>query len=99
MAKYDVYRLPFGEYVVDCQADLLEDLLRTRFVAPLLPAKDVPRQIARLHPAFEIETVPMVMATHLAATVPTAELGQLILSLREHQMAIDHALDMLITGV
>lgn len=99
MAKYDVYRLSFGEYVVDCQADLLEGLFRTRFVAPLLPSHDVPKQIARLHPAFDVESVTMVMATHLAATVLNTELGEPILSLRAHEYAIDHALDMLITGI
>lgn len=99
MAKYDVHRLPFGEYVVDCQADLLEGLFRTRFVAPLLSADNVPRQIARLHPMFEVEGVHMVMATHLAAAVPAADLGEPILSLIEHEYAIGIALDLLITGV
>lgn len=99
MAKYDVHRLPFGEYVIDCQADLLEGLFRTRFVAPLLPADKVPRQIARLHPAFEVDGVRMVMATHLAAAVPAADLGEPIASLIEHEFAIGIALDMLISGV
>ena len=99
MAKYDVYRLSYGEYVVDCQADLLEGLFRTRFVAPLLPSHAVPKQIARLHPAFDIESVTMVMATHLAATVLNGELSEPILSLRKHEYDIDHALDMLITGI
>jgi toxin CcdB len=99
MAKYDVHRLPFGEYVVDCQADVLEGLFRTRFVSPLMPADHVPRQIARLHPLFDISGVRMIMATHLAAAVPAADLGEPVASLAEHDYVIGAALDMLIAGV
>jgi toxin CcdB len=99
MAKYDVHQLPFGEYVVDCQADVLEGLFRTRFVVPLMPADKVPRQIARLHPFFEISGTRMLMATHLAAAVPAADLGEPIMSLAEYEYAIGGALDLLITGI
>lgn len=98
MAKFDVYRL-LGEttLVVDCQADLLDNL-GTRFVAPLLPEADVPRPMARLNPRIVIGGRSMVMATHLASAIPLKELDERITSLLHEQDAIGNALDMLICG-
>ena len=98
MAKFDVYRmLGQATLVVDCQADLLEDLA-TRLVAPLLPDADVPRPMARLNPRFVVGEQRLVMATHLASAVPTKELGERVTSLLHEQDAIANALDMLICG-
>jgi toxin CcdB len=98
MAKFDVYRLR-GEdtLVVDCQADLLEDLV-TRFVAPLLPEIEVPCPMARLNPKFVIGGQSMIMVTHLASAVPLRELDARVASLFHEQDAIGDALDMLICG-
>jgi len=98
VAKFDVYRL-LGQttLVIDCQADLLEDLA-TRLVAPLLPEADVPRPMARLNPRLIVGERKLVMATHLASAVPTRELGERVTSLLNEQDAITNALDMLICG-
>ena len=98
MARYDVYRL-LGEatLVVDCQANLLENLA-TRFVAPLLPEVDAPCPMARLNPSFMIGGQTFVMATHLASAVPVKELDARVASLLHEQDAIANALDMLICG-
>jgi len=98
VARFDVYRL-LGEatLVVDCQADLLEDLA-TRFVVPLLPEVDVPRPMARLNPRFLLGGQTLVMATHLASAVSVKELDARVASLLHEQDAIGNALDMLICG-
>lgn len=98
MAKFDVYRLK-GEptLVVDCQADLLEDLA-TRFVAPLLVESDVPQPLARLNPRLTVEGRKLVMATHLASAVPVRELDACVATLVHEQDAISNALDMLLSG-
>lgn len=97
MARFDVYGLLGGGLVVDCQADLLSDL-KTRFVVPLLPQAEAPRPAERLNPIFGFAGATYVMATQFAATVPVAELGDLIGSLKREEFAIGSALDMLITG-
>lgn len=98
MAKFDVYRLrQDGNLVVDCQADLLDDL-NTRFVVPLLPFDEAPKPAARLNPALKVERQTLVMATQFAAAIPVRELGVKVVSLIEEQDAIGNALDMLISG-
>jgi toxin CcdB len=98
MAKFDVYRLrQGGTLVVDCQADLLGEL-NTRLVVPLLPRTDAPLPAARLNPVFSVGDEQMVMVTQFAATVPVAELGEWLTSLRQHDLAVGNALDMLISG-
>ena len=98
MAKFDVYRLrQGGGLVLDCQADLLDDL-NTRLVVPLLTTEEAPKAAARLNPTFEIEGTVLVMATQFVAAIPVRELGERVVSLSEQQDAIGHALDMLISG-
>jgi len=98
MAKFDVYRLRRdGGYVLDCQADLL-DSLNTRLVVPLLPIDEAPRPAIRLNPIFDVEGERLVMVTQFAASVPVAELGEIVQSLDAQQDAIGAALDMLIIG-
>lgn len=98
MAKFDVYRLKgAATLVVDCQADLLEDLA-TRFVAPLLPEADVPQPLARLNPRFTVGGRNLIMATHLASAVPVRELDARVATLVHEQDAISNALDMLLSG-
>jgi toxin CcdB len=99
MAKFDVYRQRQGGcHVLDCQADLLNDL-NTRFVVPLLPIDEAPKAAARLNPIFDVEGVQLVMVTQFAASVPIRELGEVVKSLSEEQDIINAALDMLIIGV
>ncbi|CAN5520925.1 CcdB family protein [soil metagenome] len=98
MAKFDVYRLRRGgNCVLDCQADLL-DSLNTRLVVPLLPIDEAPRPAKRLNPILDVAGERLVMVTQFAASVPVAELGEVVLSLDPQQDAINAALDMLIIG-
>lgn len=99
MAKCDVFTRRSGAgYLLDCQADLLSQL-NTRFVVPLLPAREAPKPAARLNPVFELEGGPHVMMTQFAAAIPAAELGEKIASLRDRDTVIINALDMLISGI
>ena len=43
MSQFDVYRIPDGPLVVDCQTDLL-NYLQSRFVVPLLPPPQANRK-------------------------------------------------------
>jgi len=98
MAKFDVFRRRSGAgYLLDCQADLL-DPLNTRFVVPLLPAREAPKPAARLNPVFEIGGDSYVMMTQFAAAILVSELGDRVGSLDDQHIAIITALDMLISG-
>ncbi|MGB3831184.1 MAG: CcdB family protein [Mesorhizobium sp.] len=98
MARHDVFAGRSGSsYLLDVQAGLL-DHLQTRVVVPLLPAAAAPPPIRKLHPAFEIDGHKLVMATHLIATVPVSELGEMRFSLAGHRDDIVGALDMLFLG-
>lgn len=96
MAQFDVYRRRDG-YLLDCQADIL-DQFDSRFVVPLIPIEDRPRQFPRLMPVFEIDGERLMMATHLASAVAKRELGQKRGSLAQHRYDIIGALDVLTTG-
>lgn len=98
MAKFDVHRQKHGGcLVLDCQADLLDDL-NTRLVVPLLPFEEAPQPAARLNPIFDVDGQRLVMVTQFAASVPVRELGEIVHSLRVELDAINAALDMLIIG-
>lgn len=98
MARFDVYRRS-GEigFLLDCQADILDDL-NTRFVVPLLPPDHAPRAGERLNPSFQVDGAAVVMVTQFAASVPLADLDQRIGSLADEDIVIMNALDMLLTG-
>ena len=82
--------------MVDCQADLLEDLA-TRFMAPLLPESEFPQPMTRLTPRFEIAGQKLIMATtHLASAVPDKAIGKQFASLVHEQDVVANAIDMLI---
>lgn len=96
MARFDVYRGPGGELLLDCQADVLSHF-ETRFVVPLLPAKGAV-QADRLHPRLVVEGDEVLMVTHLASAVPRKMLRGRVTNLRADEAAIMNALDMLLTG-
>ena len=99
MAKFDVFRRRAGDgYLLDCQADLLNQL-NTRFVVPLLPIEGAPKPAARLNPVFDLEGESYVMMTQFAAAVLVPELGEKVVSLRDRDMEIINALDILTSGV
>lgn len=100
MARFDVFPTPGragSGYVLDVQADLLQDL-GTRVVVPLLPPFSAPRPARGLNPLFEIAGVPHVMLTQFIATVPEKELKQAVASLKGNSDDITRALDTLLTG-
>ena len=98
MGRFDVHANPGGSgYVLDVQADLLEDL-NTRVVVPLLPLAEAPVPARRLNPVFEIGDVPHVMVTQFMAAIPRALLRSPVTSLPSHDAEIMAALDMLLVG-
>jgi toxin CcdB len=98
MAQYDLHRLHSGDLVIDCQTDFL-NVLQTRLVVPLINPDSVPDALPRLHPLFDIDGDRLLMATHLAASIPSGELGYPVASLASENYTIINAIDFLLTGV
>ena len=100
MARYDVYPMPGkGQtgYLLDVQADLLQDL-STRVVVPLLPPDAAPKPARDLNPAFDINGQPHLMLTQFIAAVPAKDLRKPRLSLSARSDDIARALDLLLIG-
>ena len=97
MARYSVYRLRSGTRVVDCQADLLAHL-KSRFVVPLLHPDQLPEAIVRLNPLLEFKSERLLLATHLAVSIPVREIAKELGSLADQEFVISNALDMLLSG-
>ena len=98
MARFDVYRTRRGELLLDCQSDLLTGI-RTRLVAPLLPAEEIDdRQFSRLMPIFKLNDGEVVMLTTLLVALHNRELGEKVASLADEQDVIMSAINMLLTG-
>lgn len=98
MAQLDVFRTPAGEYLVDCQADLLSHL-NTRFVVPLARPGEGPSPAGSLNPILMIDAEEMIFYPQFAMAVPVGDLSERIASLDDQRFAVIGALDMLITGV
>jgi toxin CcdB len=97
MARFDVYELKNGRgLVLDCQSNLLSHF-KSRFVVPLLQSDRAPRAIPRLTPEFEIEGRSLIMATHLALTIPVSAINRVVVSLAVHDVIIVGAIDTLTT--
>jgi toxin CcdB len=96
MARYDLYRLPDGTFVVDIQA--LQDLPR-RVVIPFLPPARAGQPVRGLHPVLPVQGQPLLLATHLMASVPVRELGPAVGSLAGQGEIILAAVDLLLTGI
>jgi toxin CcdB len=102
MPQFGVYRdrqRPKGPLLLDVQSDLIADL-GTRVVVPLVSAEQ--RRIASveiLMPEFKIEGKRYLMLTPQLAGIPTADLGEQVVSLRDHRDTIVKAIDLLITGI
>ncbi len=100
MGRYEVYATPSQGgvgYVLDVQADLLQDL-GTRVVVPLLPPDLAPKPARGLNPAFDIDGQPYLMLTQFIAAMPAKELRAPVLSLDARSNDIMRALDMLLIG-
>jgi toxin CcdB len=96
MAEFALHALR-GGLVVDVQSDLLDDF-GTRVVVPLIELAHAPKAPRRLNPVFPVDGRPMILATHLLAALPRAELGPPLGSLGSERDAIRAALDMLFLG-
>jgi toxin CcdB len=94
VAQHEVFRTAHGDYLLDCQSDLLCDY-NTRFVVPLISPDDAPKIAKRLNPIFSIAGTTMVMYTQFASSVPARELKERVTSLDQHRYEIIAALDML----
>lgn len=97
MARYTVYRIDSGAFVLDVQSNLLDDLA-TRIVIPLLPLAEAPEPARRLNPVFEIGNAPYVLVTQFLAAVPLPLLANPVADLSAHDTEISNALDMLLHG-
>lgn len=97
MARLDVYKLTEGNYVVDVQANLLDQLNR-RVVVPLVPLGTVVPPIRDLNPVFEILGMQFVMMTQALANVPVRDLRHPVASLEKQRDAVTRALDILFLG-
>lgn len=95
MAKFDVYPDGEGEYLLDCQSDMLS-ALNSRFVVPLRSAHAHDASDQRLNPRFVLDGREMVMLTHFAAAIPAKMLRHPVSSFVEHEYEIGRALDLLI---
>ena len=98
MARFDIYQAKdMPGYLLDCQANVLDDL-STRIAVPLLPPDYGPPVVRRLNPTFAVEGEAMVMFTQYLSSIEARELGRPVGSLADQHDAIMDALDMLLTG-
>jgi toxin CcdB len=97
VARFDVYKSAKGEYLVDCQADLLSHL-DTRFVVPLIPPDAGLKVVTRLNPTFMIDGQQLIFFTQYASAISIRALSKKVGSLADQDSAILAALDMLIIG-
>jgi toxin CcdB len=96
--QFDVWRTGSGVLVLVIQSDLLDEM-RTRVVAPLLPAGQAGRAMRWLNPEFRVGAATLVLMPQLAATLALSELGERVASLAHERDAIVRALDMLVAGI
>ncbi|GLU29788.1 CcdB family protein [Brucella sp. NBRC 12950] len=97
MARYDVYSNPSGGYVLDVQADLLDEL-KTRIVIPLIIKALAPIPAKRLNPSFEIEGEEHVLVTQFMSSIPVSVLKERVTNLSASHDDIVSALDMAFHG-
>jgi toxin CcdB len=100
MARLDVYRLDGDDapgYVLDVQADLLNDL-QTRVVVPLIPVNSGFRPIAEINPVFELAGAPHILMAQSIGSVPARALRRPAMSLAAHHDTVTRALDVLLLG-
>jgi toxin CcdB len=102
--QFDVYRNPSPRsrdhvpYLLDVQADLLDDLA-TRVVVPLLHHDAAPNPVRILNPVLQIEGREVVCSTAEIAGIPTTALGEKVANLADQRHTIVAALDLLFTGI
>ncbi|MCA1370671.1 CcdB family protein [Bradyrhizobium sp. BRP14] len=98
MARFHVYRLKQAEtLVVDLQADLF-DALKTRIVAPLIPASDFAHVMSRINPRVTVGEDAYVIAIHLLAAISVSELDEMVTDLSSRRDDIVAATDFAFQG-
>ena len=97
-AQFELYRTTTGVLFVVLQNDLL-DQLRTRVVAPLIPAGAVARVMDSLNPSVMIGEEAFLLMPQLAATLDISEMGERVGSLAMMRDRITRALDALLSGI
>lgn len=98
MARFHAYRLSsLGQIVVDLQSEVV-DSLTTRAVAPLVRLHELPLQIHRLNPRFQINDEIYVLATQFLASIPVSSIGAEVVDLTNRQDDIVAAVDFLFQG-
>ena len=103
MARFDVYASPMPDehehtpFWVDVQADHLSQLA-TRVVVPLVRVDVEPRPAERLNPCFDVEGLRVFADTANLGTFPKRWLRAPVASLRDERLALENALDFLLTG-
>ena len=97
MAQFDLHEVR-GGLALDCQSDRLTRL-PTRFVVPFEPVNRALNVDDWLNPIFEVRGQRLSIATQLAGTIPTRELGAWVASfnLQRDRQAIQRALDTLLS--
>jgi toxin CcdB len=96
--QFDVFRTAGGVLVVVIQSDLLE-AMRTRVVAPLLPAGTAGRSMRGLNPEISFGEETVVLMPQLLATLTIGELGRPLGSIAHLRDTVTRAVDMLLSGV
>src|SRR3546814_7054515 len=87
MARYDVYPGSRGlGFLLDCQSDLLDDLV-TRVVVPLMPAAGFD-PVPRLNPVLTVNEETLVMATQLIFAIPRERLQRPVANLEDEHFTI-----------
>ena len=97
-AQHEVWRLADGTLVAELQSDLLAPM-RTRVVAPLLPAEAAGRPMPPLTPEVQIGGAAYRLMPQLAATLTLSELGTRQGSVAHLQDEITRAVDCLLGGI
>ncbi|WP_437616038.1 CcdB family protein [Erwinia sp. V71] len=85
-------------YLLDVQSDIIGEL-NTRLVIPLFPLNEVSgRPALRLNPVLSVDGDNYLVMTHEMASVRQSQLGDEVVSIREHRDAIKNALNFLLDG-
>ena len=102
MAQFDVWEFgpkgAVGPLVVDVQ-NAMFDVLATRLVVPLSPARASNKLIQRLNPVVEIDGQNYYLAVQEMAAVRANALVKKVNSLVTHRDQIIAAIDFLTTGI
>lgn len=97
-AQFDLYHMQNGSLVVILQHDLLDEI-RTRVVAPLVPASAVNRVMHSLNPTVTVGEQSYIFMPQLMATLDLNDMGEKVGSLAMMRDVIVRALDALLSGI